>query len=74
MATFVFSKLLRGQLSILDVQNATLAGGVAMGAACDKMIHPGSVNRRHTLTFLHDMERHPLPDPARLRLHAHYVS
>lgn len=43
MATFLFSKRLRGHFSMVDVQNATLAGGVAVGSTCNMMIHPGCV-------------------------------
>lgn len=38
---FIFSQLFRrGKLSMVDVQNATLAGGVAVGSAADLVIQP----------------------------------
>eukprot|EP01063_Lacrimia_lanifica_P033552 TRINITY_DN5_c0_g1_i3.p1 TRINITY_DN5_c0_g1~~TRINITY_DN5_c0_g1_i3.p1 ORF type:complete len:472 (+),score=197.16 TRINITY_DN5_c0_g1_i3:69-1484(+) len=37
-ATFVVSYLCRGKLSMVDVQNATLAGGVAVGSSSDLVI------------------------------------
>jgi hypothetical protein len=43
VATFLCSKRLRGHFSMVDVQNATLAGGVAVGSTCNMMIHPGCV-------------------------------
>ncbi len=35
LATYVFSKLIRGKLDIEDIANAALAGGVAIGSTCD---------------------------------------
>lgn len=43
VATFLLSKRLRGHFSMVDVQNATLAGGVAVGSTCNMDIHPGCV-------------------------------
>lgn len=43
VATFLLSKRLRGHFSMVDVQNATLAGGVAVGSTCNMMLHPGFV-------------------------------
>ena len=40
LATFAFSKLLRGKIEIEDIANASLAGGVAIGSACN-MVSPG---------------------------------
>lgn len=41
---FVASHILRKEqrFNMVDIQNATLAGGVVMGACCDMMILPGS--------------------------------
>eukprot|EP01114_Cavostelium_apophysatum_P019573 TRINITY_DN6345_c0_g1_i2.p1 TRINITY_DN6345_c0_g1~~TRINITY_DN6345_c0_g1_i2.p1 ORF type:complete len:781 (+),score=118.55 TRINITY_DN6345_c0_g1_i2:53-2344(+) len=40
--TFVASNIIRGErvFNMVDIQNATLAGGVAMGAASDMIHHP----------------------------------
>lgn len=46
VATFLLSKRLRGHFSMVDVQNATLAGGVAVGSTCNMDIHPGCVRAR----------------------------
>jgi ammonium transporter Rh len=35
LATFLFSKLIRGKIEIEDIANAALAGGVAIGSTCD---------------------------------------
>jgi ammonium transporter Rh len=35
LATYVFSKLLRGKIEIADIANAALAGGVAIGSVCN---------------------------------------
>jgi len=41
LAAFAFSKLLRrGKFEMLHIQNATLAGGVAIGACADLYTHP----------------------------------
>ncbi|MGE5422861.1 MAG: ammonium transporter [Ignavibacteriales bacterium] len=40
IATFIFSKLLRGKIEIADIANAALAGGVAIGSICN-MTNPG---------------------------------
>lgn len=40
IATFIFSKLLRGRIEIADIANAALAGGVAIGSICN-MTNPG---------------------------------
>jgi len=41
MATFAFSKLNKaGKLDMAHIQNATLAGGVVMGACADLYVHP----------------------------------
>jgi len=41
MSTFAFSKWIKhGKLEMVHIQNATLAGGVAMGAAADLYVHP----------------------------------
>ena len=48
MATVMLSKALRGKLCVVDIQNATLAGGVAMGASCDKNLYPGYAPPDHS--------------------------
>lgn len=35
IATYIFSRLLRGKIEIEDIANAALAGGVAIGSLCD---------------------------------------
>jgi len=40
LATYIFSKIIRGKLEIEDMANAALAGGVAIGSTCD-MTTPG---------------------------------
>ncbi len=35
LATFIFSKMIRGKIEIEDIANAALAGGVAIGSTCD---------------------------------------
>lgn len=35
LATYIFSKLIRGKIEIEDIANAALAGGVAIGSVCD---------------------------------------
>jgi ammonium transporter Rh len=37
---FIISKLLRGKFDMVDIQNATLAGGVAVGSSADLVIEP----------------------------------
>jgi ammonium transporter Rh len=39
-STVALSRLLRGRIAMVDIQNATMAGGVAIGAACDMAINP----------------------------------
>jgi len=41
IATYIFSKLIRGKLDVEDIANAALAGGVAIGSTCD-IASPGS--------------------------------
>ena len=41
LATYVASVKLRGKLSVADIANAALAGGVAIGSTCDRAI-PGT--------------------------------
>lgn len=40
IATYIFSKIIRGKIEIEDIANAALAGGVAIGSTCD-MTTPG---------------------------------
>ena len=40
IATYIFSKLIRGKVDIEDIANASLAGGVAIGSTCD-IANPG---------------------------------
>lgn len=40
LATYIFSKIIRGKIQIEDMANAALAGGVAIGSTCD-MTTPG---------------------------------
>lgn len=35
LATYLFTKLIRGKIEIEDIANAALAGGVAIGSTCD---------------------------------------
>lgn len=35
LATYIFTKLIRGKIEIEDIANAALAGGVAIGSTCD---------------------------------------
>ena len=35
LATYIFSRLIRGKIEIEDIANAALAGGVAIGSLCD---------------------------------------
>lgn len=41
LATYIFTKAIRGKIEIEDIANAALAGGVAIGSACS-MVTPGS--------------------------------
>lgn len=40
LATYVFTRLLRGKIEIEDIANAALAGGVAIGSGCN-VVSPG---------------------------------
>ena len=40
LATYIFSKIIRGKIEIEDIANAALAGGVSIGSTCD-MTTPG---------------------------------
>ncbi len=40
LATYIFTKVIRGKIEIEDIANAALAGGVAIGSTCD-MTTPG---------------------------------
>ncbi len=35
LATYIFTKIIRGKIEIEDIANAALAGGVAIGSTCD---------------------------------------
>jgi ammonium transporter Rh len=43
IATYITSVISRGKVCIADIANATLAGGVAIGATCDFASHPQSI-------------------------------
>ncbi len=40
LATYVFTRLIRGKIEVEDIANAALAGGVAIGSTCN-MVTPG---------------------------------
>jgi ammonium transporter Rh len=40
IATYITSVLIRGKVSVADIANAALAGGVAIGSTCDFASHP----------------------------------
>jgi ammonium transporter Rh len=40
IATYIFSRLIRGKIEITDIANAALAGGVAIGSICN-VTNPG---------------------------------
>lgn len=40
LATYVFTRLIRGKIEVEDIANAALAGGVAIGSACN-VVTPG---------------------------------
>lgn len=40
LVTYLLSVWIRGKISIADIANAALAGGVAIGATCDHASHP----------------------------------
>lgn len=40
IATYIASVTIRGKISIADIANAALAGGVAIGSTCDYASHP----------------------------------
>lgn len=42
LATYVSTEILRHEISVTDIANATLAGGVAIGSVCDHASHPTS--------------------------------
>jgi ammonium transporter Rh len=43
LATYITSKGLRGKISMGDIANAALAGGVAIGATCDYASHSAAI-------------------------------
>jgi len=43
VATYIASVMLRGKVSIADMANAALAGGVGIGATCDYASHPAAL-------------------------------
>ena len=40
VSTFIMSRLVKGKFDMVHIQNATLAGGVAVGSAADLYLHP----------------------------------
>ncbi|MEI6765063.1 MAG: ammonium transporter [Bacteroidota bacterium] len=43
LATYLLSVAIRGKISIADIANAALAGGVAIGSTCDKAGHGSAI-------------------------------
>lgn len=54
LATFIVSALFgeKNRFQIVDIQNATLSGGVAVGAIADLMLQPGGAFMMGTITGL----------------------
>jgi ammonium transporter Rh len=43
LVTYIFTVMIRGKISIADIANAALAGGVAIGSTCDSAGHGAAI-------------------------------